>query len=186
MPNDSLNQVNTNLGGFSPVIDETGKITGYKTKAGADTVFPFKSFSIDDPILAEYMSKASANSSEYLNTNSIEACGKQYINSEYFSIVSHALITAKKPFSARFVCHFYNSSTNTCTFTIYKNDEVIGSLSLERITTNEGYYNMMNIRSNAFYTFDVEFNTNDHIKILPSTWSGNYFGTGVYLVATEI
>lgn len=25
------------------VYDETGKITGYKTKAGADTVFPFKS-----------------------------------------------------------------------------------------------------------------------------------------------
>lgn len=32
------------LGGFIPVIDETtGKITGYKTRAGADTVFPFKS-----------------------------------------------------------------------------------------------------------------------------------------------
>lgn len=29
------------LGGFTPVIDSTGKITGYKTKAGADTVFPF-------------------------------------------------------------------------------------------------------------------------------------------------
>lgn len=25
------------------IYDETGKITGYKTKAGADTVFPFKS-----------------------------------------------------------------------------------------------------------------------------------------------
>lgn len=31
------------LGGFTPVIDSTGKITGYKTKAGADTVFPFSS-----------------------------------------------------------------------------------------------------------------------------------------------
>lgn len=31
------------LGGFKPVIDEsTGEITGYKTKAGADTVFPFR------------------------------------------------------------------------------------------------------------------------------------------------
>lgn len=27
--------------GFSPIIDSTGKITGYKTQAGADTVFPF-------------------------------------------------------------------------------------------------------------------------------------------------
>lgn len=29
------------MGGFTPVIDSTGKITGYKTKVGADTVFPF-------------------------------------------------------------------------------------------------------------------------------------------------
>lgn len=33
-----------NLGGFTPIIDETGKITGYKTSVGgADTVFPFSS-----------------------------------------------------------------------------------------------------------------------------------------------
>jgi len=34
--------LNNNLKGFSPVLDETGKITGYKTDiGGADTVFPF-------------------------------------------------------------------------------------------------------------------------------------------------
>lgn len=40
-----LNASLTNLGGFTPIIDETtGEITGYKTKiGGADTVFPFKS-----------------------------------------------------------------------------------------------------------------------------------------------
>ena len=33
-----------NLGGFTPVIDpETGRITGYKTERGADTIFPFSS-----------------------------------------------------------------------------------------------------------------------------------------------
>ena len=38
----TLNDKIETLGGFTPVIDETtGKITGYKTKAGADTVFPF-------------------------------------------------------------------------------------------------------------------------------------------------
>lgn len=31
------------MGGFTPIIDSTGKITGYKTKVGADTVFPFSS-----------------------------------------------------------------------------------------------------------------------------------------------
>lgn len=36
------NQSLNNLGGFTPIIDETGKITGYKTSiGGADTVFPF-------------------------------------------------------------------------------------------------------------------------------------------------
>ena len=34
------------LGGFEPIIDETGKITGYKTKVGADTVFPFTNIKI--------------------------------------------------------------------------------------------------------------------------------------------
>lgn len=39
-----IDQINSNLGGFTPIIDDTGKITGYKTTVGADTVFPFKSF----------------------------------------------------------------------------------------------------------------------------------------------
>lgn len=40
----ALNDKIETLGGFEPVIDETGKITGYKTKiGGADTVFPFRS-----------------------------------------------------------------------------------------------------------------------------------------------
>lgn len=39
----ALHKVNSSLGGVSQFIvdDSTGKITGYKTKAGADTVFPF-------------------------------------------------------------------------------------------------------------------------------------------------
>lgn len=35
-------KINSSLKGFEPVLDETGKITGYKTEiGGADTVFPF-------------------------------------------------------------------------------------------------------------------------------------------------
>lgn len=38
-----VDAVHNKLMGFEPVIDETGKITGYKTSVGgADTVFPFK------------------------------------------------------------------------------------------------------------------------------------------------
>jgi len=34
--------LNNNLKGFEPILDNTGKITGYKTSVGgADTVFPF-------------------------------------------------------------------------------------------------------------------------------------------------
>lgn len=40
---EAINSNLENLGGFTPVIDSTGKITGYKTEAGADTVFPFSS-----------------------------------------------------------------------------------------------------------------------------------------------
>lgn len=40
---DTVNSSLMDLGGFKPVIDEsTGEITGYKTNAGADTVFPFR------------------------------------------------------------------------------------------------------------------------------------------------
>lgn len=40
---DAVKEVYSSLGGVSQFIvdDSTGKITGYKTKAGADTVFPF-------------------------------------------------------------------------------------------------------------------------------------------------
>lgn len=38
----AVNELNSKMGGFEPIIDpETGKITGYRTEVGADTVFPF-------------------------------------------------------------------------------------------------------------------------------------------------
>lgn len=37
----AVQELNNSLGGFTPIIDDTGKIAGYKTKVGADTVFPF-------------------------------------------------------------------------------------------------------------------------------------------------
>lgn len=46
-----LNEQNKNLGGFTPIIDETGKITGYKTSVGgADTVFPFNKYNVENPL----------------------------------------------------------------------------------------------------------------------------------------
>lgn len=43
-----ITSVNNSLGGFTPIIDSTGKITGYKTKVGADTVFPFNSSDLEN------------------------------------------------------------------------------------------------------------------------------------------
>ncbi len=39
---DEFSSINNNLKGFTPIVDSTGRITGYKTQAGADTVFPFR------------------------------------------------------------------------------------------------------------------------------------------------
>ena len=50
----------TGLGGFEPIIDDTGKITGYKTTiGGADTVFPFSE--IDKNALLEALSASGLN-----------------------------------------------------------------------------------------------------------------------------
>lgn len=51
--NQKKSQEYGNLGGFSPIIDETGKITGYMTTiGGADTVFPFSEIDKEQLIIA--------------------------------------------------------------------------------------------------------------------------------------
>ena len=65
----SVTELNSNLGGFTPVIDENGKITGYKTTVGgADTVFPFKKSGLYDYYNfknAVFLSKNSNDSIDY-------------------------------------------------------------------------------------------------------------------------
>lgn len=49
--NDKIDGVNSSLKGFEPILDDTGKITGYKTEiGGADTVFPFSGSAIKDTV----------------------------------------------------------------------------------------------------------------------------------------
>ena len=72
MPNDSLNT----LGGFTPVIDAFGKITGYTTtKGGADTVFPFSSeisetYVVDPTTYARFDSNNSAGTRSWSKPSS--------------------------------------------------------------------------------------------------------------------
>lgn len=57
---DQITGLYSDLGGFEPVIDETGRITGYKTTVGgADTVFPFSE--IDKNALLEALSASGLN-----------------------------------------------------------------------------------------------------------------------------
>ena len=80
--NDSLNAVNTNLGGFTPVIDSTGKITGYKTKVGADTVFPFSRLEIEEVYTQsndEQNYSATSASSASSNVNLTVPAGKYIV-----------------------------------------------------------------------------------------------------------
>ena len=63
--------LNTNLQGFSPILDETGKITGYKTTAGADTVFPFNS---NDLTMGEWGDDCPPSGSFTANADGIVNC----------------------------------------------------------------------------------------------------------------
>ncbi len=57
---DQITGLYSDLGGFEPIIDETGKITGYKTTVGgADTVFPFSE--VDKSALIEALSSSGLN-----------------------------------------------------------------------------------------------------------------------------
>lgn len=51
LPAPTLPALNNKLAGFEPVLDESGKIIGYKTDVGgADTVFPFNGVGYPDSI----------------------------------------------------------------------------------------------------------------------------------------
>lgn len=50
------------LAGFEPICDAAGKITGYKTARGADTVFPFNNAKGTYQITIQYLASNSATS----------------------------------------------------------------------------------------------------------------------------
>ena len=61
-----VKDLNDSLQGFTPVVDETtGEITGYKTKVGADTVFPFKKGFTDNIVMKGCYSNATFDVSSF-------------------------------------------------------------------------------------------------------------------------
>lgn len=87
----SVNTLSNQLGGFTPIVDESGKITGYKTKiGGADTVFPFS-----DNYYEEY--KVSVNSN---STSELKLTNGTIVSNDSNTLVSmtdNYLFTALKP-----------------------------------------------------------------------------------------
>lgn len=55
-------ELNNKLAGFEPICDAAGKITGYKTARGADTVFPFNNAKGTYQITIQYLASNSATS----------------------------------------------------------------------------------------------------------------------------
>ena len=97
--------VNNSLGGFTPIIDSTGKITGYKTKVGADTVFPF----------------SSAPTKTQTVTNTINNASVIFTFNQLTKVVGVVAMTAE-PTTGYSATNFYieSISGNTVTAKIYR------------------------------------------------------------------
>ena len=105
----SVSELNSNLGGFTPIIDDTGKITGYKTNVGgADTVFPFKGgeISVASLIIGKYAggdsvsTHASTNNTEIFTAKSAESASTGYITVNKDCAVKLFTIATQKGSSA--------------------------------------------------------------------------------------
>ncbi len=115
---DELDNRVVSLGGFTPVIDESGKITGYTTEiGGADTVFPFSGG--NTALLAFEAAPVNAVSNEATNV---------FSNDDYFDTTNGNICTRKcsgtiylrwrQPIT-------YGGDTTSMTITLSINNEVI-------------------------------------------------------------
>ena len=91
------------MGGFTPIIDSTGKITGYKTKVGADTVFPFSDndYIIKDGIILNGNSIISRDCASVSYTESMG--GAIYVVPTGSSVAKPQLLV-NIPQKAKFIC----------------------------------------------------------------------------------
>lgn len=120
--------VNSSLGGFTPVIDETGKITGYKTKAGADTVFPFSGGFNGADI---YMSGTNSGN---LSKTELASKGQYFYGFEYDDSAKKFTVLYDGTYS-------YMLSTTSSYTSLYINDKLI-----EYATQNRQIYNTIELK----------------------------------------
>lgn len=124
----AVNELNSSLGGFTPVIDETGKITGYKTKAGADTVFPFSGGFNGADI---YMSGTNSGN---LSKTELASKGQYFYGFEYDDSAKKFTVLYDGTYS-------YMLSTTSSYTSLYINDKLI-----EYATQNRQIYNTIELK----------------------------------------
>ena len=86
-----VNDINSNLKGFEPVLDDSGKITGYKTDlGGADTVFPFSR----PEVIKKYKSNSYSPINECSFDIDLDASGKYivFVVSTFYKPIGYAEI----------------------------------------------------------------------------------------------
>lgn len=125
---DAVKEVYSSLGGFTPVIDETGKITGYKTKAGADTVFPFSGGFNGADI---YMSGTNSGN---LSKTELASKGQYFYGFEYDDSAKKFTVLYDGTYS-------YMLSTTSSYTSLYINDKLI-----EYATQNRQIYNTIELK----------------------------------------
>ena len=125
---EAVKEVYSSLGGFTPVIDETGKITGYKTKAGADTVFPFSGGFNGADI---YMSGTNSGN---LSKTELASKGQYFYGFEYDDSAKKFTVLYDGTYS-------YMLSTTSSYTSLYINDKLI-----EYATQNRQIYNTIELK----------------------------------------
>lgn len=125
---EAVKEVYSSLGGFTPVIDETGKITGYKTKAGADTVFPFSGGFNGADI---YMSGMNSGN---LSKTELASKGQYFYGFEYDDSAKKFTVLYDGTYS-------YMLSTTSSYTSLYINDKLI-----EYATQNGQIYNTIELK----------------------------------------
>ena len=139
---------NSSLKGFEPILDETGKITGYKTEiGGADTVFPFSNSFYNAVNYKDY--DKSSGSTDCTNFY-VDVTLPQDLNGSELFIYSYrqgvfdgvSLSIVSGEIKYKLVTDFKEFTSSTSPFALYKITGTKGSIL--RIT--QQYYSNYNNR----------------------------------------
>ena len=115
-----IDAINSNLKGFEPVLDDSGKITGYKTDlGGADTVFPFNSSEIVMQYINAVPYQGTPDTKTFSYTANKDCTLHIMAGSGGFGVVtsSHTLIKKSGNYAAVYEGNIRLSNGETCSIT---------------------------------------------------------------------